>query len=225
MASVKLEHLTKTHPNGFQSVKNVSLQIEDGEFVTFHGPSGCGKSTILRMIGGIEDITSGEIYLGNDLLNDVLPRDRHVAMLFPNFALYPQLNVFENIALGLRLRNLPENIINTRVKTAAEFFEISDLLDSKIKSLSELQKQRIGLAKAIVFYPKVILVDENFAHDDDIRHFYMIQDILKINEKLGFTILYVTNDGDEALALRKKIVYMNRGEITNIKEAEEEEFE
>ena len=223
MAKVILKNLNKTYPNGFISVKNVCLEISDGEFVVFHGPSGCGKSTILRMIGGVEDITSGEIYLGNDLLNDILPRDRHLAMAFPHYALYPHLNVFENIALGLRLRNFPYNIINSRVKEAAGFFEISSLLDNRIRDLNDLEKQRVALSKAVVLHPKVLLVDEDFAQDDDIRHFEMVQDILKINKELGITVLYVTNDGDEALALHKKIIYMENGEITEIKEAEPEE--
>ena len=127
MASVTLEHLTKTYPNGFVSVDDVSLSIEDGEFVVFHGPSGCGKSTILRMIGGLEDITSGRIYLGRDLLNDILPRDRHLAMAFQNYTLYKHFNVYDNIALGLRLRNLPRTVIDSRVREAAKFFGITDV--------------------------------------------------------------------------------------------------
>ena len=119
MASVTLAHLTKTYPNGFVSVDDINLHIEDGEFVVFHGPSGCGKSTILRMIGGMEDITSGKIFLGKELLNEVLPRDRHLAMAFQNYALYKHFNVYDNIALGLRLRNLPRTVIDSRVKEAA----------------------------------------------------------------------------------------------------------
>ena len=126
MASVTFEHLTKTYPNGFVSVDDVDLHIEDGEFVVFHGPSGCGKSTILRMMGGLEDITSGNIYLGRDLLNDILPRDRHLAMAFQNYTLYRNFNAYDNIALGLRLRNLPRTVIDNRVKEAARFFGITD---------------------------------------------------------------------------------------------------
>ena len=144
MASITLENLNKTYPNGFVSVKNLSLHIEDGEFVTFFGPSGCGKSTILRMIGGMEDITSGEIYLGKDLLNDILPRDRSLAMAFQNYQLYSHLNVYDNIALGLRLRNLPRQIIDSRVKMAAHFFNITDILEKKIRVINEAQKQRVA---------------------------------------------------------------------------------
>ena len=217
MASVTLEHLTKTYPNGFVSVNDVSLSIEDGEFVVFHGPSGCGKSTILRMIGGLEDITSGKIYLGRDLLNDILPRDRHLAMAFQNYTLYRHFNVYDNIALGLRLRNLPRTVIDSRVKEAAKFFGITDVLDKKIKLLSSSDKQRVALARAVVFHPKVLLVDEDFSHQDPDLRMEMLGDILEINEELGITVLYVTNKQEEAVGLNKKIVYMKDGKITDIR--------
>ena len=217
MASVTLEHLTKTYPNGFVSVNNVSLSIEDGEFVVFHGPSGCGKSTILRMIGGLEDITSGKIYLGRDLLNDILPRDRHLAMAFQNYTLYRHFNVYDNIALGLRLRNLPRTVIDSRVKEAAKFFGITDVLDKKIKLLSSSDKQRVALARAVVFHPKVLLVDEDFSHQDPDLRMEMLGDILEINEELGITVLYVTNKQEEAVGLNKKPVFMKDGKITDIR--------
>lgn len=217
MASVTLEHLTKTYPNGFVSVNDVSLSIEDGEFVVFHGPSGCGKSTILRMIGGLEDITSGKIYLGRDLLNDILPRDRHLAMAFQNYTLYRHFNVYDNIALGLRLRNLPRTVIDSRVKEAAKFFGIIDVLDKKIKLLSSSDKQRVALARAVVFHPKVLLVDEDFSHQDPDLRMEMLGDILEINEELGITVLYVTNKQEEAVGLNKKTVFMKDGKITDIR--------
>ena len=217
MASVTLEHLTKTYPNGFVSVNDVSLSIEDGEFVVFHGPSGCGKSTILRMIGGLEDITSGKIYLGRDLLNDILPRDRHLAMAFQNYTLYRLFNVYDNIALGLRLRNLPRTVIDSRVKEAAKFFGITDVLDKKIKLLSSSDKQRVALARAVVFHPKVLLVDEDFSHQDPDLRMEMLGDILEINEELGITVLYVTNKQEEAVGLNKKTVFMKDGKITDIR--------
>lgn len=217
MASVTLEHLTKTYPNGFVSVNDVSLSIEDGEFVVFHGPSGCGKSTILRMIGGLEDITSGKIYLGRDLLNDILPRDRHLAMAFQNYTLYRHFNVYDNIALGLRLRNLPRTVIDSRVKEAAKFFGITDVLDKKIKLLSSSDKQRVALARAVVFHPKVLLVDEDFSHQDPDLRMEMLVDILEINEELGITVLYVTNKQEEAVGLNKKTVFMKDGKITDIR--------
>lgn len=217
MANVTLKHLTKTYPNGFVSVDDVSLQIEDGEFVIFHGPSGCGKSTILRMIGGLEDITSGEIWLGNDLLNDILPRDRRLAMAFQNYTLYRHFNAYDNMALGLRLRDLPRPVIDSRVKTAAKFFGISDVLDKKIRSLSETDKQKVALGRAVVCQPKVLLVDEDFARQDDARRMEMLGDILKINEELNITVLYVTNDYQEAVSLNKKVIFMKDGKITDIR--------
>ena len=217
MASVTLEHLTKTYPNGFVSVDDVSLSIEDGEFVVFHGPSGCGKSTILRMIGGLEDITSGRIYLGRDLLNDILPRDRHLSMSYQNYTLYKPFNVYVNIALGLRLRNLPRTVIDSRVKEAAKFFGITDVLDQKIRLLSASDRQRVALARAVVFHPKVLLVDEDFAHQDPELRVEMLGDILEINEELGITVLYVTNKQEEAAGLKKKTVFMKDGKITDIR--------
>ncbi len=217
MASVTLKNLNKIYPNGYVSVKDVSLRIEDKEFVTFHGPSGCGKSTILRMIGGLEDITSGEIYLGDDLLNDILPRDRQLAMAFENYALYKYFNVYDNMALGLKLRNLPRNVINTRVKFAADFLGISALLDKKIRTISERDRQRVALGRAIVCHPKVLLVDEDFAGSSDRLRKDMLHDIKKINQDLKTTVLYVTNDYEEAVSLGTKVVFMKDGEITEVK--------
>ena len=217
MASVTLKHLTKTYPNGFVSVNDVSLHIEDGEFVVFHGPSGCGKSTILRMIGGLEDITSGEIWLGKDPLNDILPRDRRLAMAFQNYTLYRHFNAYDNMALGLRLRDLPRTVIDSRVKSAADFFGISNILNKKIRALSETDKQRVALGRAVVCQPKVLLVDEDFARQDDARRMEMLGDILKINEEMHITVLYVTNDYQEAVSLNKKVIFMKDGKITDIR--------
>ena len=215
MASVTLKNLNKIYPNGFVSVKDLSLHIADGEFVTFYGPSGCGKSTVLRMIG--EDITSGEIYLGDDLLNDILPRDRHLAMAFQNYTLYNNFNVYDNMALGLKLRNMPRNIIDTRVKQAADFFGISHVLHKKIRSVSDSEKQKAALGRAIVFHPKVLLLDEDFAHQQEKLREEMLRDVKKIHRKLGLTILYVTNKYDEAITLGTKIVFMKDGQITEVK--------
>lgn len=217
MASVTLKNLNKIYPNGFVSVKDLSLHIADGEFVTFYGPSGCGKSTVLRMIGGLEDITSGEIYLGDDLLNDILPRDRHLAMAFQNYTLYNNFNVYDNMALGLKLRNMPRNIIDTRVKQAADFFGISLVLHKKIRSVSDSEKQKAALGRAIVFHPKVLLLDEDFAHQQEKLREEMLRDVKKIHRKLGLTILYVTNKYDEAITLGTKIVFMKDGQITEVK--------
>lgn len=213
MSDIMFEHLTKTYPNGFISVDDVTLKIQDGEFVVFHGPSGCGKSTILRMIGGLEDITSGKIYLGDELLNDILPRDRKLAMAFQNYLLYKYLNVYENMALGLRLRDFPRNVIDSRVSTAAQFLGISAILHEKIKNISDAEKQRVALGRAIVCHPKVLLVDEDFAHQNDDRRHEMLSDILRINKELGITVLYVTNDPEEALSLDSRIIFMRDGKI------------
>ena len=215
MSDIKLKDLNKIYPNGFASVKDVSLTIEDGEFVIFHGPSGCGKSTILRMIGGLEDITSGEIYLGDELLNDILPRDRKLAMAFQNYRLYGYLSAYENIALGLKLRNMPRNVIDTRVKTAVKFFEIEDVLNKKITDLTDSQKQKVALCRAIVCHPKILLVDEDFAHGNDELRKDMLHDIQKINKELQTTILYVTNNYEEATSLPGRLVLMRDGQITN----------
>ena len=222
MASITFEHLKKIYPNGFVSVDDINLKIEDGEFVVFHGPSGCGKSTILRMIGGLEDITSGNIYLGDELLNDVLPRDRKLAMAFQNYTLYKYLNVYENMALGLRLRDMPRSVIDSRVKTAASFLDIPNILLKKLKSVSPADKQRIALGRAIVCHPKVLLVDEDFARQDDNRRKEMLEDILRINNELGITVLYVTNNPEEALSLNKRIIFMRDGKIEEDRPAEVE---
>src|SRR5699024_5486362 len=191
--------------------------IEDGEFVVFHGPSGCGKSTILRMIGGLEDITSGRIYLGNDLLNDILPRDRRLAMAFQNYTLYRHMNVYDNMALGLRLRDLPRTVIDSRVKSAAGFFGITDILTKKIRTISDAERQRVALGRAVVCQPKVLLVDEDFARQDDDRRREMLDDIIRINRDLKITVLYVTNKYDEAVSLNARVIFMKDGRITGIK--------
>ena len=214
MASLTFEHLSKTYPNGFVSVDDVNLTIEDGEFVVFHGPSGCGKSTILRMIGGLEDITSGRIYLGNDLLNDILPRDRRLAMAFQNYTLYRHMNVYDNMALGLRLRDLPRTVIDSRVKSAAGFFGITDILTKKIRTISDAERQRVALGRAVVCQPKVLLVDEDFARQDDDRRREMLDDIIRINRDLKITVLYVTNNYDEAVSLNARVIFMKDGRIT-----------
>ena len=196
---------------------DVNLTIEDGEFVVFHGPSGCGKSTILRMIGGLEDITSGRIYLGNDLLNDILPRDRRLAMAFQNYTLYRHMNVYDNMALGLRLRDLPRTVIDSRVKSAAGFFGITDILTKKIRTISDAERQRVALGRAVVCQPKVLLVDEDFARQDDDRRREMLDDIIRINRDLKITVLYVTNNYDEAVSLNARVIFMKDGRITGDK--------
>ncbi|GCA67231.1 hypothetical protein KGMB01110_16670 [Mediterraneibacter butyricigenes] len=218
MASLTFKNLCKTYPNGFASVKDFSLEVADGSLVTLYGPHGCGKSTILRMIGGLEDITSGKIYLGDDLLNDIYPRDRKLAMAFQNYRLYGHLNVYENIALGLRLRSLPRNVIESRVRTAAEFFGITDILTRKIRTLSEINKQCVALSRALVCKPKVLLIDEDFSHQDEKLRERMLADMIRIHREFHLTMLYVTNDYNEAIRYGNLTVFMRSGQILEVRE-------
>jgi len=216
MASVTFENLNKVYLNGFVSVKNVSLHIENGEFVTFYGPHGCGKSTILRMIGGLEEISSGYIFFDQLLINTVPPPNRPLAMAFQNYALYSHLNVYENMALGLRIRNESRKEIEKRVHGAADFFGLSHVLHKKIRSISEADKQQVALGRAIVCKPKVLLVDEDFAHQDANRRKEMIVDIRRINKELGITVLYVTNEYHEAITVGDRVVFMEKGAILKV---------
>lgn len=218
MASLTFKNLCKTYPNGFASVKDFSLEVADGSLVTLYGPHGCGKSTILRMIGGLEDITSGKIYLGDDLLNDIYPRDRKLAMAFQNYRLYGHLNVYENIALGLRLRSLPRNVIESRVRTTAEFFGITDILTRKIRTLSEIHKQCVALSRALVCKPKVLLIDEDFSHQDEKLRERMLADMIRIHREFHLTMLYVTNDYNEAIRYGNLTVFMRSGQILEVRE-------
>ena len=218
MASLTFKNLCKTYPNGFASVKDFSLEVADGSLVTLYGPHGCGKSTILRMIGGLEDITSGKIYLGDDLLNDIYPRDRKLAMAFQHYRLYGHLNVYENIALGLRLRSLPRNVIESRVRTAAEFFGITDILTRKIRTLSEIHKQCVALSRALVCKPKVLLIDEDFSHQDEKLRERMLADMIRIHREFHLTMLYVTNDYNEAIRYGNLTVFMRSGQILEVRE-------
>lgn len=216
MSSLTLQNLTKTYPNGYNSVKNISLDIADGEILILQGPSGCGKSTILRMIGGLEDITSGEIYLGKELLNDIPPCDRPLAMAFQNYALYPHLNVYENMALGLKLRNMPKSVIDSRVKSTAAFLSFSKSLDKTIRSISETDKQKVALGRAIVCHPKVMLADEDFAHGNTSLRKDLLKYLRKINHTYHTTILYATRNADEAAYLGGRLVVLKDGEISEI---------
>lgn len=215
MSALTLQNLTKTYPNGYNSVKNISIHSADGEILVLQGPSGCGKSTILRMIGGLEDISSGEIYLGDELLNDISPCDRPLAMAFQNYALYPHLNVYENMALGLKLRNMPKSVIDSRVKEAAAFLGFSKSLDKKIRSISAADRQKVALGRAIVCKPKVLLADEDFAHGNAERRKEMLKYLRKINHTYHTTILYATRNAEEASYLGGKLVSLKDGEIVS----------
>lgn len=213
MAELILNHVGKVYPNGFEAVRNFSLEIKNGEFVTVTGPSGCGKSTILRMIAGMEDITSGEIIIDGKIMNHVAPEDRNLTMLFKNYALYPRMTVYDNIALGLRLRNVPEAEVEEQVRETVSFLSLENLLQRKVKTLAVWQKQRVAIGRVIVRKPGLILMEEPFADlGRDIR-MRMWKEILRIHEELGTTIVYVTNDPAEALALGTRVIVMADGSI------------
>jgi len=211
MASVKLEHIQKTYPNGFEAVKDFNLEVEDKEFIIFVGPSGCGKSTTLRMIAGLEEITNGTLKIGDKVMNDVEPKDRDIAMVFQNYALYPHMTVYDNMAFGLKLRKVPKDQIEKQVREAAKILDLEKLLDRKPKALSGGQRQRVAMGRAIVRDPKVFLMDEPLSNLDAKLRVQMRIEISKIHERLGATIIYVTHDQTEAMTLGTRIVVMKDG--------------
>lgn len=216
MASVSLKNVTKTYPNGFVAVKDFNLDIEDKEFVIFVGPSGCGKSTTLRMIAGLEDISAGEMYINEKKVNDVEPKDRDIAMVFQNYALYPHMTVYENMAFGLKLRKTPKEEIDRLVQEAARILDLSHLLDRKPKALSGGQRQRVAMGRAIVRDPKVFLMDEPLSNLDAKLRGQMRIEISKLHQRLGTTIIYVTHDQTEAMTLGTRIVVMKDGLIQQV---------
>ncbi len=216
MASLSLKNICKTYPNGFQAVKNFNLEIADKEFIIFVGPSGCGKSTTLRMIAGLEEITEGELWIGNNLVNDVEPKDRDIAMVFQNYALYPHMTVYDNMAFGLKLRKTPKDKIDKLVKEAAKILDIESLLDRKPKALSGGQRQRVAMGRAIVRNPKVFLMDEPLSNLDAKLRVQMRIEISKLHQSLEATIIYVTHDQTEALTLGTRIVVMKDGVMQQV---------
>ena len=216
MASLKLININKTYPNGFVAVEDFNLDIKDQEFIIFVGPSGCGKSTTLRMIAGLEEITAGELYIGDRLMNDVEPKDRDIAMVFQNYALYPHMSVFDNMAFGLKLRKVPKDQIEKLVNEAAKILGIEQLLDRKPKALSGGQRQRVAMGRAIVRNPKVFLMDEPLSNLDAKLRVQMRIEISKIHQKLEATIIYVTHDQTEAMTLGTRIVVMKDGVIQQV---------
>jgi ABC-type sugar transport systems, ATPase components len=216
MASLKLEHINKTYPNGFEAVKDFNLDIADKEFVIFVGPSGCGKSTTLRMIAGLEDISGGTLTIGEKVMNNVEPKDRDIAMVFQNYALYPHMTVFDNMAFGLKLRKVPKAQIEKQVKEAARILDLDKLLDRKPKALSGGQRQRVAMGRAIVRDPKVFLMDEPLSNLDAKLRVQMRIEISKIHERLGATIIYVTHDQTEAMTLGTRIVVMKDGIVQQV---------
>ncbi len=216
MASVSLKNVKKVYDNGFVAVKDFNLEIEDQEFIIFVGPSGCGKSTTLRMVAGLEEITEGEVHIDGKLVNDVEPKDRDIAMVFQNYALYPHMSVYDNMAFGLKLRKLPKEEIDRLVHEAANILDIEQLLDRKPKALSGGQRQRVAMGRAIVRNPKVFLMDEPFSNLDAKLRVQMRIEISKLHQRLNATIIYVTHDQVEAMTLGTRIVVLKDGLIQQV---------
>ncbi|WP_337870914.1 sn-glycerol-3-phosphate ABC transporter ATP-binding protein UgpC [Meiothermus sp.] len=216
MAKIRLENVYKKYGGKVTAVKDFNLETEDGEFVVFVGPSGCGKTTTLRMIAGLEDITEGKLYIGDRLVNDVPPKDRDIAMVFQNYALYPHMNVYENMAFGLRLRRVAKDEIDKRVKDAARIIKIDHLLQRKPRELSGGQRQRVAMGRAIVREPKVFLFDEPLSNLDAKLRVEMRAEISKLQRRLGVTTVYVTHDQVEAMTLGQRIVVMKDGEVLQV---------
>lgn len=217
MAKILINHLYKRYgKDKLPVVKDFHLEIKDKEFLVFVGPSGCGKSTTLRMIAGLEDISEGEIYIGDTLVNDLPPKDRDIAMVFQNYALYPNMSVYENIAFGLRLRKLPKHEIDLAVKRAARVLEIEQYLGRKPRQLSGGQRQRVALGRAIVRNPQVFLMDEPLSNLDAKLRVQMRTEIIKLHKTLGVTMIYVTHDQIEAMTMGDRIVVMKDGIIQQV---------
>ena len=216
MANVSLRGVYKIYDGGVTAVKDFNLEIADKEFIIFVGPSGCGKSTTLRMIAGLEDISKGELYIGDMLANDVAPKDRDIAMVFQNYALYPHMSVYDNMAFGLKLRKTPKEEIKRRVEEAARILGIEQYLDRKPKALSGGQRQRVAMGRAIVRDPKVFLLDEPLSNLDAKLRAQMRTEISKLYQKLGTTFIYVTHDQTEAMTLGTRIVVMKDGVIQQV---------
>ena len=216
MASLSFKHIYKKYPGGVTAVSDFCLEVKDKEFIIFVGPSGCGKSTTLRMIAGLEEITEGELFIGDRLINDVAPKDRDIAMVFQNYALYPHMTVFDNMAFGLKLRKVPKEEIKRKVEEAARILDIAHLLDRRPKALSGGQKQRVALGRAIVREPKVFLLDEPLSNLDAKLRAAMRTELTKIHQKLGTTFVYVTHDQVEAMTMASRIVVMKDGLIQQV---------
>ena len=216
MADLQLKHIYKRYAGGVTAVSDFTLDIDDKEFIILVGPSGCGKSTTLRMVAGLEEISEGELYIGGRLVNDVAPKDRDIAMVFQNYALYPHMTVFENMAFGLKLRKTPKDEIKKRVTEAAKILDIEHLLDRKPKALSGGQRQRVAMGRAIVRDPKVFLMDEPLSNLDAKLRVQMRTEISKLHERLGATIIYVTHDQTEAMTLGTRIVVMKDGVVQQV---------
>lgn len=213
MATVTVKNVSKVYSGGTEAVKDFNLEIKDGEFVVIVGPSGCGKSTLLRMIAGLEDITEGEIWIGDRLMNGVAAKDRNISMVFQNYALFPHLNVFDNIAFGLKIRKTPKKEIERRVESAAELLGIGHLLRHKLGQLSGGERQRVAMGRAIVREPSVFLMDEPLSNLDAKLRTQTRAELAKLHSRLQNTFIYVTHDQTEAMTMGDRIVVMNDGAI------------
>ena len=213
MANLNFKSIGKVYAGGIRSVSNFNLSIENEEFIIIVGPSGCGKSTVLRMIAGLEEISEGELYIDDILVNDVEPKDRDIAMVFQNYALYPHMSIYDNMAFGLKIRKTPKKEIDARVKKAAAILGIEDLLQRKPKALSGGQRQRVALGRAIVRNPKVFLMDEPLSNLDAKLRVQTRSEIVKLHKRLKTTFIYVTHDQTEAMTMGDKIVVMKEGVI------------
>jgi multiple sugar transport system ATP-binding protein len=216
MATVELKNIGKVYEGGVRAVENANITVNDREFVVLVGPSGCGKTTTLRMVAGLEDITEGELYIDGNLVNDVPPKDRDIAMVFQNYALYPHMTVYDNMAFGLKIRKYPKAEIQQRVKEAAQILDIEELLDRKPKALSGGQRQRVAVGRAIVRKPKVFLFDEPLSNLDAKLRVQMRAEISALHTRLQATMIYVTHDQVEAMTMADKIVVMKSGVIQQI---------
>ncbi len=216
MAQLSLQHIHKVYPNGFEAIPDFSLEIEDKEFIIFVGPSGCGKSTVLRMVAGLDEITSGEFFIDGKRMNDVEPKDRDIAMVFQNYALYPHMTIADNMGFALKLRKVPKAEIDAKVQEAAKILGLDKLLDRKPKALSGGQRQRVAMGRAIVRDPKVFLMDEPLSNLDAKLRVQMRTEISALHQRLGATIIYVTHDQTEAMTLGTRIVVMKDGVIQQV---------
>jgi multiple sugar transport system ATP-binding protein len=216
VARVKLEQVSKTYPGGVQAVHPMDLEIEHGEFAVLVGPSGCGKSTTLRMVAGLEDVTAGQIHIGERMVNDVEPKDRNIAMVFQSYALYPHMSVADNMAFGLKMRKMTRDEISKRVAEAARILGIEELLERKPRALSGGQRQRVALGRAIVRDPDVFLFDEPLSNLDAKMRVQMRTEIARLHHRLGATMIYVTHDQTEAMTLGQRIVVMKDGVVQQV---------
>ena len=216
MGAIDIKSAGKIYPNGTRALDDVSITINDGEFVVLVGPSGCGKTTLLRMVAGLEDITEGEIAIGDKTVNEVAPKDRDIAMVFQNYALYPHMSVFDNMAFSLKLRKLPKNEIEKKVKDAAKTLEISELLDRKPKALSGGQRQRVAMGRAIVRNPQAFLMDEPLSNLDAKLRVQMRAELGQLHTQLQTTTLYVTHDQVEAMTMGDRVAVIRKGELQQI---------